>query len=135
LISRISGGSYRFEKTEFVEISHDLPKTPEILNLLRNPDTDSEIKTSYVTPNNKKAITDNLKTTLCQNLKSEFTKYLGPIANVLFDDIAEEVGDFFDTPQLAEILISKLSEEIENSKQAEAFRIKSHKILNAILNN
>jgi hypothetical protein len=134
LISRIAGGTYRFEKTDFVETSHDLPNTPEILNLLRNPDANTEIKASYTAPNNEKAITDNLKTALCQNLKGEFTKHMGPIADMLFDDIAEEVGDFCATPQLTENLINKLSEEIDGSNQAEDFRIKSFKILNDIIN-
>jgi hypothetical protein len=133
LISRIAGGSFRFEKTNFIEVSQDLPNTPEILNLLRNPDADSEVKVSYSAPNNEKAISDNLKITLCQNLKSEFAKHMGPIADLLFDDIAEEIGDFCATPQLTENLISKLSEEIEGSTQAEEFKIKSYKILNDII--
>jgi hypothetical protein len=134
LISRITGGSYRFEKTDLVGISHDLPSTPEILNLLRTPDTKSAVKVTYSIPNNEQAISDNLRTTLCQNLKSEYTKHMGPIADMLFDDIAEEVGDFCATPQLTENLISKLSEEIDNTTQAEEFKMTSYKILNDIIN-
>jgi hypothetical protein len=133
LINRISGGSYRFETTDYIETSHYLPPTPEILNLLRNPYVGHESKSSFYPPiTTKELVIENQKNILSQNLKTLFTKHMGPIAEMLFDDIVDELGDFSATPQQTHVLINKLSEEIEITDQAEHFRIKAYEILNDI---
>jgi hypothetical protein len=136
LISEISAGSYRFEESDFIENSHDLPPTQEILGLLREPHTGSEsIPDSSPPPSPPAAVEggarEEQKTVLCQQLKALLSEHIGPIADIIFDDIAEEVGNFCATPQLTHDLINKLSEEIEDGAEIEQFRSKAYTVLNS----
>jgi hypothetical protein len=134
LISSISGGSYRFEISDFVETSQNLPPTPEVLNLLRNPQTSNESNSILPPPlTSKETVRIEQKDTLCQELKSLFAMHMGPIADIVFDDIVDEVGDFCSTPQLTNDLINKLSEEIENTAEMKEFKNKAYTVLNNIL--
>jgi hypothetical protein len=137
LISDISGGSYRFEVSNLVEAFHDLPPTPEILNLLRNPNSvnESRPRTSSTTMSHGKSIKEEKKDILCQELKSLLLQHMGPIAEIVFDDAADEIGDFCATPQLTEDLINKLSEEIDNATEVEQFRSKAYLTLKNILDS
>jgi hypothetical protein len=137
LLSGISGGSYRFEVSNFVETYHDLPPTPEILNLLRNPSTAKKPSpTASSTPiSHGEAIKEEKKDVLCQKLKSLLAEHMGPIAEIVFDDTVDEVGDFCATPKLTEELINRLSEEIDNTSEVEQFRDKAYMTLNEILNS
>ncbi|MES9992779.1 MAG: hypothetical protein ABW098_12545 [Candidatus Thiodiazotropha sp.] len=137
LISSISGGSYRLEESNLVGIYHDLPSTPELLNLLRNPHSPNKPKptTSSAAISSDEVIREEQKDILCQELKSLLVQHMGPIAELVFDDIADEVGDFCATPQLTEDLINKLSEEIDNATDEEQFRNQAYVTLNKILNS
>lgn len=135
LISSISGGSYRFEVSNLVDTYQDLPSTREILSLLRNPlivhdaepaDFPTSALNSAATRNEKKEI-------LCLKLKGLLTEHMGPIAEIVFEDAVDQVGDFCATPQLTHDLINKLSEEIDNSDEVELFRNKAYVTLNNIL--
>ncbi|WP_316368458.1 hypothetical protein [Candidatus Thiodiazotropha sp. CDECU1] len=137
LISSITGGSYRLELSDLVEAFHDLPPTHEILNLLRNPQinnkpspTVSSTSTSHI-----EAIEEEKKEILCQKLKSLLAEHVGPIAEIVFDDTAEEVGDFCSTPQLTQDLINKLSEEIDNPDEMEQFKDQAYVTLSKILHS
>lgn len=134
LISNIAGGSFRFEDTNLVESFHDLPPTPEILNLLRNPHTAIESGGASASTGNA-VIREEKKNLLCQELKGLLAEHMGPIAEVVFDDAVEEVGDFCATPQLTQDLINKLSEEIDDSSEVKQFRNKAFVVLNNILKN
>jgi hypothetical protein len=136
LISNISAGSYRFEVSSLVESFHDLPPTPEILNLLRNPNTDSKPKsTTSPTTTHSDVINEEKKEVLCQKLKSLLAEHMGPIAEIIFDDAVDEVGDFCAIPQLTEELINRLSEEIDITAEEKQFRDKAYQTLNEILNS
>jgi hypothetical protein len=127
MISSISGGSFRFENSGFIETFQNLPPTPEILNLLRNPHSSNESNSIFPSPiSNKEAARKEQKDALCQKLKSLFTKYMGPIAEIVFDDIADEIGDLCSTPQLTHDLINKLSEEIESTTEMDEFKKQAH---------
>lgn len=134
LISKISSGSYRFDESKLVETSQDLPSTPELLNLLRSSAAAVEFSHSAVSPAaGNEAIEEELKNILCQELKKLLAEHMGPIADVVFDDAASEVGDFCSTPQLTQDLINKLSEEIDDAGEVEQFRKKAFLTLNKIL--
>jgi hypothetical protein len=134
LISDISGGSFRFEQSNLVNTSHDLPSTPEILNELRNPinANHSSLTDSSTTFSCDKAINEDKKELLCQELKSLLLQYMGPIAEIVFDDAVDDIGDFCVTPQLTKDLINKLSEEIDNTAEIEQFRTNAYVVLNNI---
>jgi hypothetical protein len=133
LISEISAGSYRFEASDFIENSHDLPPTQEILGLLREPKAAGKAATTSSTPpaGKDKKVREEQKTILCQQLKALLSEHIGPIAEIIFDDIAEEVGNFCATPQLTHDLINKLSEEIGDGAEVEQFRSKAYTVLNS----
>ncbi|MEW8266878.1 MAG: hypothetical protein AB2731_12115 [Candidatus Thiodiazotropha sp.] len=137
LISTISGGSFRLEKSSLVETFHDLPSTPELLNLLRNPHAEKKPKPAASSTEgiNNKAIGEDKKDILCQELKSLLVQRMGPIAEIVFDDAVDEIGDFCATPQLTEDLINKLSEEIDNSAEEAQFRDEAYVTLSKILNS
>jgi hypothetical protein len=144
LISNITGGSYRFEVSDLVEANHDLPPTHEILHLLRRPHSSSNNGTDRSVPaniavtapmNNTKGLSDEKIDILCQELKGLLSEHLGPIADVVFDDTVDEVGDFYSSPELLQSLINKLSEEIDNNNEVEHFVSNANVILNSILTN
>ncbi|MCU7929206.1 MAG: hypothetical protein KZQ90_00250 [Candidatus Thiodiazotropha sp. (ex Codakia rugifera)] len=134
LVSNISGGSYKFEASGLVGTFHDLPTTPEVLNLLRNPHTTNESRSTDSSPvTHNDVITEENKTILCQELKGLLAEHMGPIAEMIFDDVVSEVGDFCSTPKLTQDLINKLSAEIDDSTEVEQFRGKAYLALNNVL--
>jgi hypothetical protein len=137
LISDISGGSYRFEETNLVDTFHDLPPTPEILSELRASINvyESPLTVSSTTTSSNEAIDDDKKRNLCYELKSLLLQHIGPIADIVFDDAVDEVGDFCTTPLLTKDLINKLSEEIDNTAEIEQFRSRAYIVINNILNS
>jgi hypothetical protein len=137
LISNTSAGSYKFEVSNLVESFHDLPPTPEILNLLRNPSSENKPKPTISPASipHGEAIKEEKKEVLSQKLKSLLAEHMGPIAEIVFDDTVDEVGDFCATPQLTEELINRLSEEIDNTSEEEQFRDKAYLTFNEILNS
>lgn len=136
MISGISGGSCRFETSDLVGGSQELPPTNEILNLLGGSDTVSEpVPKPTSSAVDEGTINNEIKTVLCKELKDLLTEYMGPIAEIVFDDTADKVGDFCATPQLARALINKLSDEIEETDEADRFRKKAHEVLKKLLKN
>jgi hypothetical protein len=147
LISNITGGSYRFEVSDLVEANHDLPPTHEILHLLRKPHGSSNNGSALSIPtsisaktstknnntNNPKGLPDEKIDILCQELKGLLSEHLGPIADVLFDDTVDEVGNFYSSPEMVESLINKLSEEIDNNNEAKHFISSANVIINSVL--
>ncbi len=135
LVRSISGGSCKFEASNLAGNAHDLPLTPEILNLLRNPDNLNESRPAASPPvTNNKEVSEANKNILCQELKSLLAGYMGPFADVVFEDAVAEVGDFCSTPELTQDLIEKLSEELDDSTEVEQFRTKAYAVLDKILN-
>lgn len=134
LVSNISGGRYRFETSSLVETAHELPPTPEILNLLRNPHANNDSSPTVSSPvTGSEVIKEEKKSILCQELKVLLAEHMGPIADMVFDDVVDEIGDFCSTPQLTQDLINKLSEEIDDMTEVEQFRNKAYVVLNAIM--
>lgn len=144
LISNITGGSYRFEVSNLIDAVHDLPPTHEILHLLRRPQSsDTAVVSERSVPTNTHAIptpisnhellSNEKKDVLCHELKELLSEHLGPIAEVVFDDAVEEVGDFRSSPELIHDLINKLSEEIDSTNEVQHFITNANVILNSIL--
>jgi hypothetical protein len=134
LVSNISSGSYRFEATNLVGSSHDVPSTPEILNLLRSPYAVKVPGSTVSSPaSDDDVIREGKKNILCRELKSLLAEHMGPIADMVFDDVVDEVGDFCSTPQLTQDLINKLSEEIDDASEVRQFKNKAYVALNNIL--
>ncbi|MES9970089.1 MAG: hypothetical protein ABW092_08650 [Candidatus Thiodiazotropha sp.] len=137
LISGITGGSYRLELSDLVEAFHDLPPTHEILNLLRNPEINNRPRPTVSSPHasHVEAIQEEKKEILCQKLKSLLAEHMGPIAEIVFDDTVDEIGDFCSTPQLTQDLINKLSEEIDNPNEVEQFKDQAYVTLSKVLHS
>lgn len=136
LISNISGGSYKFEASNLAGISHELPTTPEILNLLRNPHPTEGARPATSSPGaGSERISEENRNILCQQLKSLLAKHLGPIAEMVFDDTIDEAGDFCSTPELARDLINKLSADIDDATEVEQFRSDAYAAINRVLKN
>ncbi|PLY17009.1 MAG: hypothetical protein C0631_00275 [Sedimenticola sp.] len=133
LISNIAGGSYKLESSGLKGISHDLPSTPEILNLLRNPHVAEESGPDSGAGASGGEITDKNKTILCQELKNLLAEHLGPIAEMVFDDTVDEAGDFCATPELAQALVSKLAADIDDADEVEQFKSRAYAAINRML--
>ena len=134
LISRISGGSYRFESAGLSGINHELPSTPEILNLLRTPHGNGQTRpagTSLDAPDAK--LSDDEKDRLCQQLKGLLAKHIGPIAEMVFEDAREEIGDFCASPELAKDFIEKLSLDIDDAGELAQFKTDAYTAINNML--
>jgi hypothetical protein len=142
LISKITGGSYRFEVSGLVEAVHDLPPTHEILHFLRNAQNDAAqakreeaapdiLLPEAVEPN--ELIDDKKKDTLHQELRALLFEHLGPIADVVFEDTIEKVGDFASSPELTQYFITKLSEEIDSNHEVQHFISHANVIVNDVI--
>lgn len=136
VIRNISGGTYKFETSGLSGISHEIPTTPEILNLLRTPHGIEETGPAGASVGrNASEISEEKKNLLYQQLKSLLAEHLGPIAEMVFEDAMDEIGDFCSTPELARGLIDKLSFDIDDASEVSQFREKAYVAINNILKN
>ncbi|MDJ0805530.1 MAG: hypothetical protein QNJ78_01735 [Gammaproteobacteria bacterium] len=136
LICKITGGTYRFEASELNGISHELPPTHEILNLLRtqqSAETDRS-PTGSLTADHT-GISLEQKERLIQQLKSQLAVHLGPIANMVFEDALEEIGEFDGSVEQAHRLIDQLCLDIDNAKEVIQFKDKAYSLVSDTLND
>ena len=134
LISQISGGSYRFESAGLSGISHELPTTPEILNLLRTPQDIAQPRPARTSLDaTETALSDANRNLLCQQLKGLLAQHIGPIAEMMFEDARDEIGDFCASPELAKNFIDKLSLDIDDANEVAQFRIDAYTAIDKIL--
>jgi hypothetical protein len=134
LVGKISGGTYKFESASLGGISQELPATPEILHLLRtsaDPGSAHQPTSSPATAN--MAVSVERKNQLCQQLKDLLAAHLGPIAEMVFDDATDEIGDFCSSPELAQQLIDKLSLDIDDAEEVAQFRSQAYSVIDSML--
>lgn len=129
-ISKIKGGSYRFESsTDENMISHDLPSSQEVIQLLsQGSKSSTSIET---TPDEQGEVSTSQKIELSNELKSLFIKFLGPIADMIFDDYF--VMDAIQDANAAISASIKMSSEIEDAADAQSFISESEMIIRKIL--
>jgi len=135
LISQINTGSYRFESGVLTGVNQELPATPEILNLLRMRESSVPGAPTHSTPATHagSAISHEKRDRLCRQLKELLGDYLGPIAQMVFDDAMAESGAFYATPEQAKAFIQKLTLDIDNPKEIEDFRNKAFEVFDKVL--
>ncbi|MCP3870792.1 MAG: hypothetical protein GY703_22400 [Gammaproteobacteria bacterium] len=134
-ISSISGGSYRFETMGLSGITHVLPTSHEILNLLRNQEHENGTSagTAQTRRGTEPGISEQKKSQLILQLKQYLAVYLGPISNMVFDDTLEEAGDFTRSPDRLIDFVNKLCLDIPNEREAEQFKKKAFTAITNIL--
>jgi hypothetical protein len=134
MIRQIHSGSYRFESGMLGGIHQELPSTPEILDRLRsgeaseplNPIVNESLSASG-------GISSQKRDRLCNQLKALLGEYLGPIAQMVFDDAVAESGAFYATPEQAKAFIQKLTQDIDNPKEVAEFRDKAFEVFDSVL--
>jgi hypothetical protein len=134
MIGKITSGSYKFESSALTGIRQELPSTPEILNQLRSRSSSDPTSESLpgVEPLNT-GISAEKRDRLCQQLKGLLAEYLGPIAQMVFDDAVEESGVFYATPEQANAFIQKLTLDIDDAGEVEDFRNKAYEVFDKVL--
>ncbi len=134
LISQIAGGSFKFESTELTGVSHELPSTPEILNMLRTKRTGNAPQPTVLeSGSDASGISEENKSLLCQQLKGLLAVHLGPIAEMVFDEAINESADFCATSEQALGLIDKLSSDIDDAAEIAQFKSQAFEAINKML--
>ena len=134
MICQIRFGTYRFEAGLLSGIQQELPPTEEILNQLRSPDSDRlSIPSDIETVHPDSGISREKRDRLCRQLKELLCNYLGPIAQMVFDDAVAESGIFYATPEQAKDFIHKLTEDIDNPREIEEFHNKAFEVFDKVL--
>lgn len=134
LICQINTGRYRFESDVLSGIHQELPTTPEILNQLRSRDSipaANEVLRDTIPTGS--GISTEKRDRLCRQLKELLGNYLGPIAQMVFDDAVAESGAFYATPDQAKAFIQKLTLDIDNPREVEDFRNKAFEVFDRVL--
>jgi hypothetical protein len=132
-ISNVTSGSYRFEATGLIGTRQDLPPTPEILNLLREPQTLSVAAPTATTTAAAGSVSQEDKEKICQELKDLLATHLGPIAGIVFDGALNAAGDFCASPEGTREFIEKLAEDIDDSAEQAQFREQANAALSRML--
>ncbi len=134
MIGQIASGSYKFETNILTGINQELPSTPEILNQLRTR-TSSDPAHELFSGTNRldTGISEEKRVRLCTQLKGLLAEYLGPIAQIVFDDAVKESGVFYATPEQAKVFINKLTLDIDNAREVEEFRNKAYEVFDKVL--
>ena len=128
-ISGITGGTCHFESLQLSTAPQDLPSTPEILGLIsvaREDRTGSPLEAG-------KAADTEQKTRVCFELKQLLRNYLGPIADMVFEDALAENEHYCTTHESARMLIDRLADDIEDSAETAQFSQRANAIVNRIL--
>ena len=134
MICQINTGSYRFESDVLSGVLQELPSTPEILNRLRSGEVpESPQPTRGETPISGSGISKEKRDRLCSQLRELLGDYLGPIAQMVFDDAVAESGTFYATPDKAKAFIHLLTQDIDNPKEVEEFRDKAFEVFDRVL--
>jgi len=130
-MTKILSGSYRFEATSVDDISpHELPSSTDILNHLRMPPTSTSTETRVSDTNDN--INATQKAELSTQLKALLSKYLGPIAEMVFSDyfIADSIRDH----DSVKAMVVKMATEIDNSDETHHFIADAEKIISSVIN-
>ena len=133
LVSQMQGGSYRFEETGLGGVAQDLPTTTEILTALRTPHTDDASAQMGTASAGGTSVSVEERNKVCQELKNLLSEHLGPIAGMVFDGVLDKSGDFCATTKGTQDFVNQLAEDIDDPKEAAAFRQKASEVLNRVL--
>jgi len=130
-MTKIQTGSYRFEATSVDDLPpHELPSSTDILQHLRSPSTSTFTET--IASDTKGSISTAQKAELSTQLKALLSKYLGPIAEMVFSDyfIADSILD----RDSVKAMVVKMAAEIDNSDETHHFIADAEKIINSVIN-
>jgi len=134
LIGKIAGGSYRFATSSPGRLGQDLSSTAEILGRLKTSQDTAEVPASTpLSVGTNPAISTEQKQRIYQELKQLLTGHLGPIAELVFDDVADETGDFWSSPERTHLLNDRLAIDIGDPVEIEQFHQETHRTIIRIL--
>ncbi len=131
LISRISGGTYRFEDSTFGLNTQDLPSTTEIVIALQRG---SELRVGdFSSQKDGHTQTGQISSAhvqqIYQGLEKILVQYLGPIASMVLDDVCQASERSSKGPEEFSKLITCLLDEIEDEEEAMRFKREATKLL------
>jgi len=130
-MTQILSGSYRFEATSVDDISpHELPSSTDILNHLRMPPTSTSTKTTA--SDNSGNINTAQMAELSTQLKALLSKYLGPIAEMVFSDYF--IADSILNRDSVKAMVVKMASEIDNNDETQHFITDAEKIISSVIN-
>jgi hypothetical protein len=132
-ISNVASGTYRFEATALAGSSQELPPTPEILNSLREPQSETTAAPAAMARAGGASVAPEDKEKICQELKDLLSAHLGPIAGIVFDGALSSAGDFCASPEGTRDFIEKLAEDIDDPSEQAQFRNNALAALNRVL--
>jgi len=115
-IKEISGGTYRFDKESQVSAPQQLPDIRELMNLLKSNGASPETMNPVGAGAAGRGASDSNSRRFSKELKELLTDYLGPIADVIFDDTLEEIGGVCSNTHQAQILIDRLATDIDEAE-------------------
>ena len=130
-ISNVRSGTYRFEATGLAGANQNLPSTPEVLSLLREPQT-AGVAGPVITAGAGK-VSPEERDKICQELKDLLATHLGPIAGIVFDGALGNAGDFCATPEGTQEFIDTLAEDIDDPGEQVEFREHANAALRRVL--
>ncbi|MCP3868208.1 MAG: hypothetical protein GY703_08970 [Gammaproteobacteria bacterium] len=133
LIRDIEGGTYRFDGAAYVDTLQNLPATDEIMSQLQPaaPAADNAAAEASAEPG-EPVVPETSWAEFGEETRTLLTDYLGPIADVIFDEIVEEIGGFYNTETQARTLIGKLAVDIEDT-QLSQFQEKAENLIRKTL--
>ena len=133
LIGKIAGGSYRFDASSPGRLTQDLPPTAKILGRLKTSRDTADVPASSSSADGTGSVSAEQKQRICQELKELLTDYLGPIAELVFDDTVCETGDFCSSRERTQVLIDRLAVDIGDSAEIAQFSAEANKTISRIL--
>lgn len=135
LISRITGGSYRFEDSTFSLNAQDLPSTAGIMIALQGgPGLDVEdFSSPKVGHTQAGQISSAHAQQIYQGLEEILVQYLGPIASMVLEDVCQASERSSKGPEEFGKLITCLLDEIEDEEKALRFKREANQLLADLL--
>jgi len=133
LIGQIAGGSYRFDESSPNRLAQDLPSTAEILGRLKASQDTAKVPTNLSPADGADSVSAEQKQYICDELKNLLLEHLGPIAEMVFDDTVDEMGDFYSSPERTQVLIDSLAVDIGDPAEIAQFSEEANKTISKIL--
>jgi len=129
-MTKIQSGTYRFEAASVDDLApHELPSSAVILQHLRMPSDSSFSDTTDSGHNGN--ISSAHKAELSEQLKTLLIKYIGPIADMIFDDYF--IASSIQSHNSAKAMVVKMSSEIDDSEDAHNFIADAEKIITSVI--
>lgn len=123
LVSKIAGGTWRFDEVMLPIQPQDLPSTAEILQELSLEAVNLPLESiNDAMPLTARTVSDDALCELVENLEKLFARYLGPFGKILFDEAIETMGESAcKNREKAMDLVRHLANEVDDPVEAKSF--------------